>query len=148
MKRIVWAFMGLFLFVSAQVFAAEGTKTAPLVAPANPIVNSVGEWLAVIDAGRYDESWSKASKLFKGAAPVDQWVQALNGVRKPLGALLVRKVSNLVTKTSLPGAPDGHYIILTYKTNFAEKKNAVETVTFMQESDGIWARGRLLHQVR
>lgn len=137
MKKIALAFLGLFLLLNVQALAAEGQKPVSK-APASPVISTVSEWLAIIDAGRYDESWSKASALFKGAAKVDQWVQALNGVRKPLGAVLSRNLSNVATKTSLPGAPDGSYVILTYKTSFAQKKDAVETVTFMKENDGVW----------
>ena len=42
------------------------------------------------------------------------------------------------TKTSLPGAPDGKYVIIQFDTSFEHKKSTVETVTPMQEADGSW----------
>jgi hypothetical protein len=59
-------------------------------------------------------------------------------VRKPLGPLVSRKVKSAQELTSLPGAPDGHYIVMQFETSFANKKSAIETVTFMQEKDGKW----------
>jgi len=40
--------------------------------------------------------------------------------------------------TSLPGAPDGEYVVIQYKTSFENKKDAVETVTPMKDEDGVW----------
>jgi hypothetical protein len=39
-------------------------------------------------------------------------------------------------RESLPGVPDGKYVVLEFDTSFENKKTAVETVTPMQESDG------------
>jgi hypothetical protein len=36
-------------------------------------------------------------------------------------------------KTSLPGAPDGEYVVLIFNTVFENKKAAVETVTMTPE---------------
>ena len=41
------------------------------------------------------------------------------------------------TKT-LPGGPDGSYVVILYDTSFENKKEAVETVTPMLDPDGIW----------
>ena len=41
------------------------------------------------------------------------------------------------TKT-MPGAPDGEYVILQFDTSFADKKAAIETVTPMKDKDGKW----------
>jgi hypothetical protein len=41
-------------------------------------------------------------------------------------------------KTSLPGAPDGDYVVIQFVTSFGNKKSAIETVTPMLEKDGSW----------
>ncbi|MEW6571079.1 MAG: DUF4019 domain-containing protein [Nitrospirota bacterium] len=40
--------------------------------------------------------------------------------------------------TSLPGAPDGEYVVLRYKTVFENKKSSIEIVTPMLDKDGKW----------
>jgi hypothetical protein len=45
--------------------------------------------------------------------------------------------SKQYTKT-LPGAPDGEYVVIQYKTTFENKKSAIETVIPMLEKDGRW----------
>jgi len=95
-------------------------------------------WLSQIDAGNYSNSWRDASAYFKGAVSEKGWQDALAGARKPLGKLLSRKLSKAQSATSLPGAPDGNYVVMQFDASFANKKQAVETVTFMQEKDGKW----------
>ena len=111
-------------------FADEaGEKAASAAAPM---------WLSQIDAGSYSNSWRDASVYFKGAVSEKGWQDALAGARKPLGKLISRKLSKAQSAASLPGAPDGNYVVMQFASSFANKKNAVETVTFMQEKDGKW----------
>jgi hypothetical protein len=60
------------------------------------------------------------------------------GVRKPLGAVVSRQVKSKTYTTSLPGAPDGEYVVIKYDTSFENKRASVETVTPMRDSDGTW----------
>lgn len=96
------------------------------------------EWLALVDAGKYAESWDDAAELFQDAVPKGLWVQQLGGARGPLGKVLKRELKSKAYKTSLPGAPDGEYVVIQLATSFANKKAAVETVTPMLEKDGRW----------
>jgi hypothetical protein len=95
-------------------------------------------WLALIDAGRYAESWTEAAVYFKGAIDSATWVKSLNAVRAPLGDLKTRTLKSAKAATSLPGAPDGEYVVFQFDTAFAQKGNAVETVTVTHEKDGAW----------
>jgi hypothetical protein len=36
------------------------------------------------------------------------------------------------------GIPDGQYVVIQFITSFTNKKPAIETVTPMLDSDGIW----------
>jgi len=59
-------------------------------------------------------------------------------IRKPLGNLLNRELSSKKYHTTLPGAPDGEYVVIIFKTSFSNKKSAYETITPMKEPDGKW----------
>jgi hypothetical protein len=95
-------------------------------------------WLALVDAGRYPESWNEAAEYFKGAIGSDAWVKSLNAVRTPLGEMKTRTVKGAKSAKSLPGAPDGEYVVFQFDTSFAQKGSAVETVTMSHEKDGAW----------
>ena len=45
---------------------------------------------------------------------------------------------NQTYKTSLPGAPDGEYVVMEFTTAFTNKKSAIETITPMLDEDGQW----------
>jgi len=96
------------------------------------------KWLALVDEGKYSESWEEAAQLFKGAVTREQWGASLSSVRKPLGKLVSRTLKAKTYATSLPGAPDGEYVVIQYTTSFENKKAAVETVTPMLDKDGKW----------
>ena len=95
-------------------------------------------WLSMVDDGKYAESWQNTSSYFINVIDEDPWEKALNSVRRPLGKIHSRKpISQHYTKT-LPGAPDGEYVVIQYKSSFRNKASAIETVTPSLEKDGIW----------
>ncbi|HEU6446862.1 MAG TPA: DUF4019 domain-containing protein [Verrucomicrobiae bacterium] len=103
-----------------------------------PVVSAAESWLQLIDGGGYAQSWKGASESFQQAITQSKWVSALESVRKPLGALASRKLQSEQRMTQLPGMPDGQYVLMQFDTSFANKKSAVETLTFMLEKDGQW----------
>jgi hypothetical protein len=95
-------------------------------------------WLALVDSGKYADSWQQASQLFKGAVTKEQWQNALRGSHDPLGKMLSRKLKSATYTKTLPGAPDGEYVVIQYDASFEHKQSAVETVTPMLDKDGKW----------
>ncbi len=95
-------------------------------------------WLKTVDEGKYEASWNDAAVYFKAAVTAEQWDSSLSAVRTPLGAVKSRKRISATYTTSIPGAPDGEYVVIQYKTQFENKKDAVETVTPMKDKDGVW----------
>jgi len=106
------------------------------VAPEDLAEKSALAWLARVDAGDYETSWSEAASLLRGAISQEDFKKTMAGTRQPLGKMLTRKVKSRSYKESLPGAPDGKYVVLELETSFENKKTSVETVTPMQEPDG------------
>jgi Protein of unknown function (DUF4019) len=95
-------------------------------------------WLGHVDAGDYAGSWHEASAYVQGAITEQAWVASLHGVRTPLGKLLSRQLKKAQHTQSMPGAPDGDYVVMQFDTRFENKQAAVETVTFLQEKHGTW----------
>ena len=123
------------------LFAVVATSSGLLFAAAKPeeeAQKSAEQWLALIDGGKFAESWEDAAGSFKTAVSKQQWENAIGPVRKPLGELISRKLKSATYAKSLPGAPDGEYVVLQFDASFANKKDAIETVTPMLEKDGTW----------
>ncbi|MDH3630164.1 MAG: DUF4019 domain-containing protein [Gammaproteobacteria bacterium] len=117
--------LGLIL-VSMSVYASD--------AKVRDADEAAGKWLALIDGRQYLDSWNQAASLFKQQVSADNWLQAISAARQPLGAMISRKLVSATYATSLPGAPDGEYVVLQYQTRFKFKKSAVETVTPMLDN--------------
>ena len=124
--------LGLALVLSVcVVLAAEADKV-------KLALSSAETWLSLVDEGKYADSWNEAAGYFKGAVKQKQWQEMLKAVRKPLGKVISREVKSKSYHTSLPGAPDGEYVVIQFDTSFESKKSAIETVTPMKDKDGKW----------
>ena len=132
MVRRIVSLIAVFMIVAGvgSVAAESGKEKAAVVA--------AEKWVSLVDQGKYAESWNEAAEYFRNAVKPEQWEQAVQGVRKPLGKLVSRKVMRTTYKTALPGAPDGEYFLIEFETSFDNKKTAIETVTPMMDKDGKW----------
>jgi hypothetical protein len=127
------------LALGSHASLAPGQPSRPPSDPATaPAVSAAGSWLALVDAGRYAESWDAAAPFFRGAVPRNAWVAQVGGVRGPLGAVRSRQLMGAQATASLPGAPPGSYVVIQYQTSFANRPAAVETVTPMLDPTGTW----------
>lgn len=95
------------------------------------------KWLGLLDRGEYGAAWDQCAQLFRRRVTREQWIDSLPSTRGPFGAMKARKVELAAYKTSLPGAPDGQYVTVRYRTSFENKDNAEELVTFAFE-DSVW----------
>jgi hypothetical protein len=95
-------------------------------------------WLALTDGGKYAEGWDSAAALFKAAITKPDWEKAVKSARSPLGALKSRRIKSATFARSLPGAPDGEYVVIQFDAQFENKAAAIETVTPMREKNGSW----------
>ena len=95
------------------------------------------EWLNIIDSGRYIESWQKSDILFQQKLTLNKWQGALKSVRSPLGKVISRAELSRNLHSSLTGIPNGEYIIIQYKTEFANQKLSTEILT-LRKSRGQW----------
>lgn len=124
-------FAALLLTFPLSVAIADKTAEEKAVQAAN-------EWLALVDNADYAKSWETAAELFKNAVTQPQWEQAMTAVRKPLGSVQSRKLKSKQSTPTLPGAPDGEYVVIQFDTSFENKKASIETITPMLDKDGEW----------
>jgi hypothetical protein len=135
MKRVLIVSWGLVCLVSLGAQAEDEPAEAKAEAAA---VAAAESWLALVDNDQYAESWDAAAGYLQRAVGKDDFVKALAAARTPLGKVLSRKLKSKEYRTSLPGAPDGQYVVLQFETSLANKKSAVETVTPMLDKNNTW----------
>ena len=95
-------------------------------------------WLELVDSGEYSQSLEETADVFKGAITADKWTSMIGPLRTSLGKVLKRELKKAKYAKTLPGAPDGEYVIIQYNTVFENKQTAIETVTPMRGKDGNW----------
>jgi hypothetical protein len=130
-KLALWVVLGLVGLMPAYGMRVE-QRTEMLAQAAN------ADWLTLVDAGRYGESWEAASSRVKAVVTKQQWEKTMMDNRAPLGKLVKRDLTSSTYTKTLPGAPDGEYVVTLYSTEFVHKQSAQETVISVLEKDGSW----------
>jgi hypothetical protein len=101
-------------------------------------VAAAESWLALVDAGDYGAAWEEAAPFFKAAVTRDDLTKSLTRLRSAFGGMKKRSTEKATYATSLPGAPDGEYVVIQFATTFDHKASAIETVTPLRADDGNW----------
>jgi hypothetical protein len=130
-RRILFLFIAVLILSCVTAIAIDAGKEKAAVSAAE-------KWLSIVDAGKYAASWKEAAEYLKNSVKPEQLELSMQATRKPLGKLISRKMKTKSYKTSLPGAPDGEYVVIQFETSFENKKTAIETITPMLDKDGKW----------
>ncbi len=138
----------LLLCVAGTLAFGQSPAPAPSASPASSLSPTQAQekaaqvaaetWLTLLDDGKYPESWQTAATFFQGMVSQDKWVAQVGMVRTAFGKASGRKLRVIQYRTSVPGAPDGEYVVLQYEATFENKKSAIETITPMLDKDGAW----------
>jgi len=120
-----------FVWILAVLAFAGGDET-------NAAIKAAQSWLALVDSGNYAQSWDAAAQVFKSGVTKDQWVPMVDSARSRFGKVVSRTLKSALYTRTLPGAPDGDYVVIQYDTNFDKQKSSVERITPMREKDGQW----------
>jgi len=127
-----------FAAMALAAVAARADESADEADAITKAQESAQAWLELVDAGKYPQSWEETAEYFQTAVTKANWEAALKGARKPLGALTKRGLKSAKFTRTLPGAPDGEYVVIQYETQFENKASAIETATPLREKDGSW----------
>ena len=128
----------LVCLLLAGVVSMAGCRGARNPAAETAAVEAAKVWLALVDGEQYGVSWDEAAPFFKGAIQKEQWTQIMGSARKPFGKNVSRELKSTRYRTTLPGAPDGEYVVIQFKASFENKKSAIETITPMLGPEGVW----------
>lgn len=139
--RTPWILAGVFLMsllaLAALALQPQSTATPTQPAPASQtqaeVTRAARDWLALVDAGRWEESWRGTGAQFRSINTVEAWTRASEDMRRSVGAMQSRAE---LSYDSVPVPPAGAEMV-KFRTSFANRPNAVETVTLAREG-GVW----------
>jgi hypothetical protein len=117
--------------VGAAPVRAQDPRTSVVAAAAR-------DWLALVDRGDVKVARARAAAKFRDALSEDAWFAGLASQRNPRGSIVQRSLQGTRFERAVPGAPDGEYAVLLYRSAFEKLAVGAETVTLERERDGVW----------
>lgn len=94
-------------------------------------------WIALLDAGKFDEAYEQMGQTARDQISTDQWKDQLKASRRKYGKLSSRNFQYTDYATTLKNAPPGQYVVLDYLCVFASGQSAPETIV-MAKVNGQW----------
>jgi len=129
------------IFISTSLYAEDAKSSASTKAPANKEMTDKAQkvalaWLKLIDHGKYDQTWAESTEMIQKLINKKDWHKKIEAVRAPLGKVISRTLMSAKYMTKLPGAADGKYVVIQFKSVFKNKKEAIETITPQKVKSG------------
>jgi DNA-binding CsgD family transcriptional regulator len=107
------------------------SEPAPVTTGESPPVAAARRFLALVDAGDWAGSWNATGKAFRALNTSARWAEAAARVHGPLGPASRRE---LLSSSYIPAPPAGLWQV-KFRSHFAGKPDAVETLSLAQEGD-------------
>jgi len=95
------------------------------------------DWVAEIDAGKYEQSYDEGCVALHNKVAHDEWLTVLKALRPSLGPLVSRKVASTNYKPDGYEGLQGECVVIAYNTVFAKMPSELEVVV-MKREDGKW----------
>jgi DNA-binding CsgD family transcriptional regulator len=124
--------LGLLALVALPQTGSAPSGAATVTAD-TAVATSARNWLALVDAFRWEDSWAGTTASFRKTNTTKVWADVSKEARVPLGAVRTRV---LISQDSVPAPPAGIQV-LKFKTSFANKPEAIEKLSLAKE-EGEW----------
>lgn len=130
--------LGLFaLALASDANAPSGAKAdpsasgtaGPVATSESEVVRSARDWLVLHDQQRWADTWAGTTISFRTMNTLKQWAEVAEKVRVPLGAVISRTA---LSQESVPAPPAGVQVV-KFRTVFANRAEAIETVSLARE---------------
>jgi DNA-binding CsgD family transcriptional regulator len=125
--------LGLLALAAAPQTATISQPAAAAQATDPAVVDAARRFVTLIDDSRWADSYQATAASFRKLNTLQAWSAASEQVRKRFGATVSR---TLLSQEEVPAPPHG-YQVVKFRTSFANKPDAVETVSLDREN-GQW----------
>lgn len=131
--------LGILVLASLTVNGASQSENASppgqteVAASESEVANAARAWLELGDQALWEDGWQATGAAFRQANTAARWAEVSKQVRSPLGAVRSRA---LISQENVPAPPAGVEVV-KFRTDFANKLGATETLTLAREG-GAW----------
>lgn len=126
----------LILSVLAIIFVPQFTNK-PDKDKAAAAASAAVEFLQMVDAGKYADSWQIADSYLQKTIPLKDWEEKLTGMRATFGAIGQRELGKVSFAAPAEAMPDSEFILLEFDSRF-NLKEMKEIVTVVAGGDNRW----------
>lgn len=130
---LILATLALATLQESPAPSAALTQASPAedAAPAaeTQVVQSARDWLALVGAGDWAGSYAATARSFQENNTLEVWSSVSTEVRDDIGEVRSRA---FISQDSVPAPPAG-YEMVKFRTSFANRPDAVETLTLVRE---------------
>ena len=129
----------LFLLLGSilLIFISVNNKI-PTEEVARQSVEAAFEFLHMVDAEEYEQSWENASALLQEMLSKENWTRQLAKIREMTGPVVERTSDKISYTDEAIEAPPGEYVVITFVSKFALKGYVIETITLLLDKSGNW----------
>lgn len=134
-KRPAWILFGVALMSLVLALAAISSLPPAMLASADSSPSVAAEtaevetaarrFLTLLDQSKWNESYALTTASFQKVNTGKVWAEVSEQARRPLGAMISR---TMISHDDVPTPPHG-YEVVKFRTNFANKANAIEKVS-------------------
>ena len=139
---------GIIIVLACVVLVPAFAQQAPGPQPADPGVDPhVAEeqaaerqalgFLGYLDHGRFADSYAYTGMLIRSQLDREAFASQVEKARAGTGVVQSRELIDAGYTTTVPGAPEGQYVVLHYHSSFANRPDTVETLT-LAFAKGYW----------
>lgn len=121
--------LGIFALTMLSDAPAPSVPPAQSASIETDAVRSARLWLELGDQRRWKDGWLATGSSFRKLNTAEKWETVAKEVRIPLGAVISRIP---MSQESIPAPPAGVEVI-KFRTSFANRANAIETVSLARE---------------
>lgn len=125
----LFALLALSNSLPALQVADGDTRSAQVIAEDAAMEEAARSWLALVDAGQWQESFDATGSVFRELNTQQMWEDASLQARVPLGEVRSREA---IAFELVPTPPSGHAIV-RFRTDFATRQGVIETVSMARE---------------
>jgi len=129
----------LFLLVGSLllIFISVSNKTPTELVTEQSTVAAF-EFLHMVDAEEYAQSWEDASAMLQNMLTKKAWMAQLSKIREMTGPILERTHDKISYTDEAINAPPGEYVVISFVSKFAFKGYVIETITLLLDKSGHW----------
>ncbi len=95
-------------------------------------------FLYLVDNREYDQSWEVSSRHMQQTISREEWGTKIAEIREAVGPIVERRKDDVTYMEAPADLPEGEYVVITFVSEFSQRKRVTESVTLYLEKGDDW----------